>query len=77
MRRVVFVLRHAMAKDECLTNDEVYDLLHQARIMFTARGVQTVEAQQIVALMLKDIDMIQMAFVLMQAKKAGELTERP
>lgn len=55
-----------------LSDDEVYDLLQQARFLFMNRIVETELGEQIIRSMLIHIDLTQRAMVAMQEEAKGD-----
>lgn len=49
--------------DRALTDDEVYDLLHQALSLLLNKTVKTKHAQDVLSMAIRDLTIIQTAFV--------------
>lgn len=51
--------------DRALSNDEVYDLLHQAFLLMSNKTVQTEAGQSVLTAALGNLDILQKAFLIM------------
>lgn len=49
--------------DKALTDEEVYDLLHQALSLLLNRTVMTTHAQDVLSMAIRDLTIIQTAFL--------------
>lgn len=51
--------------DRALSNDEVFDLLHQALLLMSNKTVQTEAGRSVLAAALGNLDILQKAFLIM------------
>lgn len=51
--------------DQALTNDEVYDLLHQALLLLSNKTVQTESGRSVLATALGNLELLQKALLIM------------
>lgn len=54
--------------DKALTDEEVYDLLHQALSLLLNRSVMTTHAQDVLTMAIRDLTIIQTAFLTLSEK---------
>ncbi len=54
--------------DKALTDEEVYDLLHQALSLLLNRTVMTTHAQDVLSMAIRDLTIIQTAFLALSEK---------
>ena len=65
-----------MSDDPALTDDQVYDLLHDALLSFSHRTVATTDGQAILTTAIKQIEILQRALIILK-EGDGSTAEHP
>lgn len=55
-----------MPDDPPLSDDQVYDLLHDALLSFSHRNVATIEGQAVLATAIRQIELLQRAIIILK-----------
>lgn len=65
-----------MAEKQPLSDEEVYDLIHQALALLLNRTVRTKHAQDVLSMAIRDLSIIQAAFLSLSEGVSLSQTER-
>lgn len=65
-----------MAEKQPLSDEEVYDLIHQALALLLNRTVRTRHAQDVLSMAIRDLSIIQAAFLSLSEGVSLSQTER-